>query len=164
MVGDDEVRVLPESHQLHRLCAVFLVEHHRVGHQIGHVLVGGVDVDLHEDEEAVVRGDLHIAELRARHAIHVDAVVGLLAARQHDIDLHRRPCRVAHREGARARRDGGEHCVEHHRVGRELEIPLGVVVAVTGGKGERQGHDNRHGINRINYMLHTHTIHRFMVS
>ena len=45
------------------------------------------------------------------------AVVGLLAARQHDIDLHRRSCRVADRKRARARRDGGEHRVEHHRVG-----------------------------------------------
>ena len=133
------MRVLPEGYQLYRLRAALLVEHHRVGHQVGQVLVGGVDVDLHEDEDAVVRGDFHVAELRACHAIDVDAVVGLLAARQRNIDLHGRPRRVPHRERPRARRDGGEHRVEQHRVRRKLQLhPIDVIVPMARGHSEGQ--------------------------
>ena len=101
MVGDNKVRILPESHQLHRLRATLLVEHNRIGHQVRGVLVGRVDVDFHEDEDAVVCGNLHTAKFRARHTIDIDTVIGLLAAGQRDIDLHRYTRRIAHCERAR---------------------------------------------------------------
>ena len=107
-------------------------------------MVGGVDVYLDEDKDAVAARNLHFIELHSRLAVHVDAVVRLLRPCQADAQLHGLLAGILHGKIACHRSDGGEHGVEHQRVGGELQLHIVTVAAMAPLKQRAAAHDEQY--------------------
>ena len=138
VIRQDEMRILPKSHQLHGLFALCVVKQHRIGDQIRRVLIGGVDGHFHENENAVVGGNYHIMEFFSGNAIHIDAIIGLVTASEINVQFYRIRTRIGDGEAAGDGGDGREDGVKHNRIRRKDKFCIFIIgPPMAAGEGER---------------------------